>query len=54
MLEREAFALAAHLQGDRGMSQLFASEPDLVRYVDVPGANPDIDTREDLDGVTRA
>jgi CTP:molybdopterin cytidylyltransferase MocA len=53
-LEREAFPLAAALTGDRGMSQLFMSEPDLVRYVDVPGANPDIDTRADLDTFSRA
>jgi CTP:molybdopterin cytidylyltransferase MocA/SAM-dependent methyltransferase len=48
LLEREAFPLAARLEGDRGMSQLFKSEPDLVRYVDVSGSNPDIDTQDDL------
>lgn len=47
-LEREAIPLAAQLEGDRGMSQLFATPPDLVRYVDLTGTNPDIDTAEDL------
>ena len=54
LLQREAFPLAERLEGDRGMSQLFGSEPDLVRFVDVAGANPDIDTRADLDSVSRA
>jgi hypothetical protein len=30
------------------MAQLFASNPGLVRYVDIDGANPDIDTAADL------
>jgi molybdenum cofactor cytidylyltransferase len=54
LLDREAFPLAAALTGDRGMSQLFKSDPDFVRYVDVPGTNPDIDTTTDLDSVSRA
>jgi molybdenum cofactor cytidylyltransferase len=54
LLEREGFALAAALKGDRGMSQLFAAHPDLVRYVKVSGANPDIDRAEDLEQVSRA
>jgi CTP:molybdopterin cytidylyltransferase MocA len=44
LLERSAWELASQLTGDRGMSQLFAAHPDLVRSVDVPGSNPDIDT----------
>jgi molybdenum cofactor cytidylyltransferase len=48
LLERAAWPLAAELTGDSGMSQLFRSRPDLVRYVDVPGSNPDVDTPEDL------
>jgi molybdenum cofactor cytidylyltransferase len=54
LLEREAWALASRLTGDRGMSQLFESRPELVRHVDLPGANPDIDTRADLNAVSRA
>jgi molybdenum cofactor cytidylyltransferase len=48
VLDRSVWALATGLTGDRGMSQLFANRPDLVAYVDVPGHNPDVDTREDL------
>jgi CTP:molybdopterin cytidylyltransferase MocA len=48
LLERAAWALADRLQGDSGMAQLFAANPDLLRYVDVPGANPDVDTTADL------
>jgi molybdenum cofactor cytidylyltransferase len=47
-LARSVWPLAARLGGDRGMSQLFAANPGLVRYVDVPGTNPDIDTPSDL------
>ena len=48
LLEREAWPLALGLAGDRGMSQVFGSQPELVRHVDVPGSNPDIDTQADL------
>jgi CTP:molybdopterin cytidylyltransferase MocA len=48
LLERAAWPLATELIGDTGMSQLFRSRPDLVRYVDVPGENPDVDTAGDL------
>ena len=48
LLERAAWPLAAQLRGDSGMAQLFATNPDLVRYVDIDGANPDIDTAADL------
>lgn len=53
LLERRAWPLAAQLSGDRGMSQLIERRPDLVRYVEVPGTNPDIDTREDLRALSR-
>jgi CTP:molybdopterin cytidylyltransferase MocA len=48
LLERAAWALAQSLTGDAGMSQLFRARSELVRHVDVPGANPDIDTPADL------
>jgi molybdenum cofactor cytidylyltransferase len=48
LLERAAWPLAAQLRGDSGMAQLFAANPGLVRYVDIDGANPDIDTAADL------
>lgn len=53
-LEREAWALTAWLMGDRGMSRLFVSRPDLVRYVDVAGSNPGVDTPADLATLSRA
>jgi len=54
ILERSAWPLADELSGDRGMAQLFAARPELVRYVDVGGENPDIDTPEELAGIERA
>ena len=53
LLEREAWPLAADLRGDRGMSQLIERRPDLVRYVELPGTNPDIDTPAELGRVSR-
>jgi molybdenum cofactor cytidylyltransferase len=53
LLERSAWSLAAHLAGDRGMSQLFESHPGLLRHVDVSGDNPDVDTVEDLERLSR-
>ena len=52
LLEREAWSLAQALEGDRGMSQLFTRHPELVRHVEVPGHNPDIDTPNDLERLT--
>lgn len=48
LLERQAWPLANALHGDRGMSQLFTTHPELVRYVDVDTASADIDTPDDL------
>ncbi len=48
LLERQAWPLANALDGDRGMSQLFTTHPELVRYVDVDTASADIDTPDDL------
>ncbi|CAN5803401.1 nucleotidyltransferase family protein [soil metagenome] len=53
LLERSAWSLAAGLSEDRGMVQVFADRPELVRYVDLPGANPDVDTPEDLAALSR-
>lgn len=49
VLDRSIWPLAAALEGDRGFSQLFATRPHLVTYVDVPGTNPDIDTRDEFE-----
>lgn len=54
MLERAAWPLASKLQGDMGMGQLFISRQTLVRYVNVEGANPDVDTLADLAALTSA
>ena len=51
--ERAAWPLAAALTGDQGMSQLFVARPDLVRHVNLDGANPDVDTPADLAGLDR-
>jgi molybdenum cofactor cytidylyltransferase len=48
VLERSVWPLAASLQGDRGFSQLFDAHRESVTYVDVAGANPDIDMPADL------
>ena len=53
VLDRSVWALAASLQGDRGFAQLLAGRPELVRYVEVRGANPDIDTVAELRARTR-
>jgi molybdenum cofactor cytidylyltransferase len=53
LLERVAWPLAATLEGDRGMSQLFVARPQLVRHVDLPGNNPDVDTPADLAALER-
>lgn len=53
MLERAAWPLARSLSGDAGMRQLFGARPELVRYVDVPGSNPDVDTPTDLVALER-
>ncbi len=48
LLERSAWALVRELRGDRGMSQIFGSRSELVRYVDIGGGNPDVDTPDQL------
>ena len=50
LVGREAFGLVAEATGDRGLGPVIAAHPELVREVpvDVPGGNPDIDTRADL------
>lgn len=50
-LEREAAELVAAATGDRGLGPLLDARPELVRTVDVDGANPDIDARADLVGI---
>jgi molybdenum cofactor cytidylyltransferase len=53
LLERAGWPLVARLEGDRGIAQLFEAESARIRYVDVAGHNPDVDTRSDLAASTR-
>lgn len=48
LVRRSAWALAAGLEGDRGLGPLLAARPELVLEVPVPGANPDVDTPDQL------
>lgn len=49
LLDRAAFVDAtAGLHGDRGLGPWIAEHAELVREVPVAGANPDVDTRDDL------
>ena len=47
-VEPEAAAQVAETSGDRGLGPVIAAHPELVRWLDVDGANPDVDTPEDL------
>jgi CTP:molybdopterin cytidylyltransferase MocA len=48
LLGRATWPLALALRGDTGMSVIARERPELVAYLDVEGANPDVDRREDL------
>ena len=52
LIDRTAWPLAYALQGDRGMGPVLAEQQMLVRWVDVAGDNPDVDTRADLERLT--
>ncbi len=54
LVGRAAWALAAGLDGDRGLGPLLASRPELVVEVPVAGSNPDVDTPADLARIERA
>ena len=47
-VEREAASLVTAAAGDRGLGPLIDSRPELVRTIEVDGANPDVDERRDL------
>jgi CTP:molybdopterin cytidylyltransferase MocA len=49
LARRAVWRLADELAGDRGFGPLLAGSPDLVRWLEVAGDNPDVDTAEDLD-----
>ena len=48
LVRRPGWRLADELVGDRGFGPLLAGQPELVTWIPVEGANPDIDTRADL------
>jgi molybdenum cofactor cytidylyltransferase len=50
-IEPEAEALIAGGSGDYGLGPALSEHPELVRYVDVEGGNPDIDRLADLAAV---
>ena len=47
-LERDAAPLVDEAAGDRGLGPILDDRPDLVRWLDVDGDNPDVDTPSDL------
>jgi Uncharacterized MobA-related protein len=48
LLRRPAFGLGAEAKGDHGLGPVLAAHPELVAAVAVTGANPDLDTPDDL------
>jgi len=48
LLDRDAWGLAEKLTGDQGLGRALSLSPDMVVHVDVDGANPDVDTPDDL------
>jgi CTP:molybdopterin cytidylyltransferase MocA len=48
LLDRGLWHLANRLEGDRGLSTILGSQPGSVATLDLPGTNPDVDTRDDL------
>ena len=49
LLDRSVWPLAFGLTGDRGMGPVLREKAGLVRWIDVAGENPDVDTRADLE-----
>jgi CTP:molybdopterin cytidylyltransferase MocA/SAM-dependent methyltransferase len=47
-LERDAAPLVDAAIGDRGLAPILDDRPELVRWLDVDGDNPDVDTAADL------
>lgn len=51
-IERAAADLIASASGDRGLGPLIAGRPQLARWVEADGSNPDVDTVTDLERLT--
>ncbi len=47
-IDRSGESLVLATTGDRGLGPLLDARPELVRSIDVPGDNPDVDRRSDL------
>jgi CTP:molybdopterin cytidylyltransferase MocA len=45
---RSVWRLADELAGDHGFGPVLSGHPELVRWIDVAGSNPDVDTQADL------
>ena len=54
LARRSIWRLADELAGDRGFAPFLATHPELVRFVTVDGANPDVDTPADLRSIAEA
>jgi CTP:molybdopterin cytidylyltransferase MocA len=52
LLDRSVWPFAADLTGDVGMVAVARRRSELVAYLDVDGANPDVDTPEDLEALS--
>ncbi|HEV7809925.1 MAG TPA: NTP transferase domain-containing protein, partial [Candidatus Limnocylindrales bacterium] len=48
LARRSIWRLADELAGDRGFGPVLGAHPELVREVRIEGANPDVDTADDL------
>ncbi|MDH4335615.1 MAG: NTP transferase domain-containing protein [Chloroflexota bacterium] len=48
LVDRAHWPLSSGLAGDEGLGRLLAARPGLLDLIDVPGANPDVDTLADL------
>jgi CTP:molybdopterin cytidylyltransferase MocA len=49
---RSVWRLADELVGDHGFGPVLSGHPELVRWIDIAGSNPDVDTRADLARLT--
>ena len=53
LARRSVWRLADELAGDRGFGPVLAAHPELVRWIEIPGEDPDVDTRADLARLNR-
>ena len=53
LARRSVWRLADELAGDRGFGPVLSAHPELVHWIDIAGANPDVDTQADLARLNR-